>query len=82
MTRSLAENVDVVDLGAAWINNANQSEIYSLAQDINFVLVQQRAQGYSLTRNQDGQIDQIPHGAETKVRAYRTSRQIYNNFSI
>lgn len=58
----------VVDLGAAWINDTNQSEIYSLAQEFQFDLVKQRDHGDSVSRGPDGQIDKLPYGMPAKVR--------------
>lgn len=58
----------IVDLGAAWINDTNQTEIYSLAQEFRFDLVKQRDEGDSVTRGPDGQIDKVPYGMLGKVR--------------
>ncbi|CAF3528040.1 unnamed protein product [Fusarium graminearum] len=51
-----------VDLGAAWINDTNQSEMYKLAQEFGFDLIKQRATGLNLHQQLDGKVDKIPHG--------------------
>lgn len=50
-----------VDLGAAWINDTNQSEMYKLAREFGFDLVEQRATGMNLTRGHDGKLVKFPH---------------------
>jgi monoamine oxidase len=52
-----------VDLGAAWLNDTNQSEIYKLAQEFGFDLIKQRATGLNLHQQLDGKVDKIPHGS-------------------
>ena len=37
-----------VDLGAAWLNDTNQSEMYKLANEFGFDLIKQRATGFNL----------------------------------
>jgi monoamine oxidase len=51
-----------VDLGAAWINDTNQSEMYKLAQEFGFDLIKQRDTGLNLHQKLDGKVDKIPHG--------------------
>lgn len=51
-----------VDLGAAWLNDTNQSEIYKLAKDFGFDLIKQRATGLNLHQQPDGKVVKLPHG--------------------
>ncbi|KAM0340249.1 hypothetical protein ACHAPU_010593 [Fusarium lateritium] len=52
-----------VDLGAAWLNDTNQSEMYKLAQEFNFDLIKQRATGLNLHQQVDGKVVKLKHGA-------------------
>ncbi|KAF4445134.1 hypothetical protein F53441_10976 [Fusarium austroafricanum] len=51
-----------VDLGAAWINDTTQSEMYKLAQEFGFDLIKQRATGLNLHQQPDGKVVKLPHG--------------------
>ncbi|KAG5787854.1 hypothetical protein H9Q69_013076 [Fusarium xylarioides] len=51
----------LVDLGAAWINDSNQKEMYALAQEFGFDLIVQRTEGLSLDQS-DGTTHAIPYG--------------------
>ncbi|CVL00467.1 related to amine oxidase [flavin-containing] B [Fusarium mangiferae] len=51
----------LVDLGAAWINDSNQKEMYALAQDFGFELIVQRTEGLSLDQS-NGTTHAIPYG--------------------
>ncbi|CAG7564046.1 unnamed protein product [Fusarium equiseti] len=51
-----------VDLGAAWLNDTNQSEMYKLANDFGFDLIKQRATGFNLHQEPDGKVIKLPHG--------------------
>lgn len=44
-----ANNSARVELGSAWINGSNQSEMYKLSQDFGFELVVQRTEGNSVS---------------------------------
>ncbi|RGP80885.1 hypothetical protein FLONG3_1033 [Fusarium longipes] len=52
-----------VDLGAAWLNDTNQSEMFKLAQEFGFDLIKQRATGLNLHQEPDGNVVKIPHGS-------------------
>jgi monoamine oxidase len=52
-----------VDLGAAWINDTNQSEMYKLAQEFGFDLIKQHDTGYNLARGSDGKVTKFPFDA-------------------
>jgi monoamine oxidase len=56
-----------VDLGAAWINDTNQSYMYALAKKFGFDLKVQRAKGLTLHQIQDGEVIALPYG-EAPVR--------------
>ncbi|RBR17892.1 uncharacterized protein FIESC28_06331 [Fusarium coffeatum] len=51
-----------VDLGAAWLNDTNQSEMYKLANEFGFDLIKQRATGFNLHEETDGKVVKLPHG--------------------
>lgn len=51
-----------VDLGAAWINDTNQSEMYALAKEFGFELIQQRVTGDGLEQQPDGSVISFPPG--------------------
>jgi monoamine oxidase len=56
-----------VDLGAAWLNDTNQSEIFKLAQEFGFDLIEQRATGYNLHQEANGDVTKITHGVGMPV---------------
>jgi monoamine oxidase len=43
-----------VDLGAAWINDTNQSKMFALSQRFNLETIMQRAEGNDLHQVPDG----------------------------
>ncbi|KAH6996950.1 putative amine oxidase [Ilyonectria destructans] len=51
-----------VDVGAAWINDTNQSEMYALAKEFGFELIQQRVTGDGLEQQPDGSVISFPPG--------------------
>ena len=52
-----------VDLGAAWINDTNQSKMFALSQRFGLETIEQRAQGNDLHQIPDGSIKIVPFGA-------------------
>ncbi|KAH7410919.1 hypothetical protein BKA64DRAFT_772306 [Cadophora sp. MPI-SDFR-AT-0126] len=52
----------VVELGAAWINDTNQSEMWALAQRYGFETVVQRAEGLDCVQSGDGSVKTQPYG--------------------
>ncbi|PHH81759.1 hypothetical protein CDD82_7929 [Ophiocordyceps australis] len=52
----------LVDMGAAWLNDTSQSEIYGLAKEFGFELVEQRATGINLHRDSRGEIHRVAYG--------------------
>lgn len=57
----------LIDVGAAWINDTNQSEMYALAQKYGFELVKQRAEGRNLYQDAEGNVSVLPYGSPAKV---------------
>ncbi|UNI18539.1 Monoamine oxidase [Purpureocillium takamizusanense] len=57
----------LVDMGAAWINDTSQSEMYNLAREFGFDLVEQRTGGTSLYRDGEGEVHCIPYGVPAKL---------------
>lgn len=57
----------VLDMGAAWINDTTQSEIYNLAKEFGFDLVEQRTGGTNLYKDDNGEVHCIPYGMPAKV---------------
>ncbi|KAJ4251850.1 hypothetical protein NW762_011147 [Fusarium torreyae] len=51
-----------VDMGAAWINDSNQSEMFTLSKEFGFDLVVQKAEGRSLYQDAEGNVKTIPFG--------------------
>ncbi|KAM3496824.1 hypothetical protein MY10362_009805 [Beauveria mimosiformis] len=68
----------VVDLGAAWINDSNQPEMYAMAQEFGFDLVVQRTEGQSISQDDKGQMSLIPYGMPANL----TSEQASELFSF
>lgn len=58
---SSSKSDGIVDLGAAWINDSSQKEMYALAQEFGFDLVVQRTEGLSLDQS-NGTTHAIPYG--------------------
>ncbi|KAI2467498.1 amine oxidase [Annulohypoxylon bovei var. microspora] len=52
-----------VDIGAAWINNTSQSEMYALARGFGFELIEQRTTGDNLKQIFDGSVQRRPYGS-------------------
>ncbi|EWY80864.1 hypothetical protein FOYG_16781 [Fusarium oxysporum NRRL 32931] len=54
-----------VDLGAAWINDSSQTEMFALAQAFGFDLVKQRAEGISIYQDELGNVTLTPYEMES-----------------
>ncbi|KAF7546799.1 hypothetical protein G7Z17_g8186 [Cylindrodendrum hubeiense] len=52
-----------VDLGAGWLNDTGQREMYALAKEFGFDLIQQRATGEDLEQKSDGSVVTLPFGS-------------------
>jgi monoamine oxidase len=50
------------DLGAAWINDTNQSEMFKLFQKYGFDTEVQRACGDTIVHLADGSLEKVPYG--------------------
>lgn len=50
------------DLGAAWINDTNQSEMFKLFQKYGLETEVQRASGDTIIHLADGSLDKVPYG--------------------
>lgn len=57
----------VVDLGAAWINDTNQSRMYELAQRYGAELIEQNTDGNCVLQDVDGTCTPFPYGELPKV---------------
>lgn len=66
----------LVDMGAAWINDSNQSEMFRLAQEFGFDLIVQRAEGGSLAESMGGQIVPVEYGSIGAVSFSSSNRGI------
>jgi monoamine oxidase len=56
-----------VDLGAAWINDTAQTEMYSMARAFGLTLEEQRHDGTSVYQDSFGKLTSMPYGMETGV---------------
>ena len=52
-----AKGLDKIDLGASWINNTTQSEMYDLTQRFGLELVEQHAADSHLYQRRNGSVD-------------------------
>jgi monoamine oxidase len=52
----------VVDLGAAWLNDTNQSRVIALARKYGAELIEQNTSGNCVLQNKDGQCSLFPYG--------------------
>ncbi|KAL4909138.1 hypothetical protein BDW74DRAFT_187469 [Aspergillus multicolor] len=52
----------VVDLGAAWINDTNQSKVYALAKRYGVELIEQNTQGNAVLQDFDGNCSPFAYG--------------------
>ncbi|PVH87523.1 FAD/NAD(P)-binding domain-containing protein [Cadophora sp. DSE1049] len=62
----------VVELGAAWINDTNQSEMWALAQRYGFETVVQRAEGLDCVQGSDGSVKTQPYGVASYMAGLAT----------
>lgn len=56
-----------VDLGAAWINDTNQSKVYALAQRYGVDLIEQNTQGNAVLEDSNGNCTPFAYGELPKV---------------
>lgn len=62
-----AEGGGVFDLGAAWINDTNQSRMYELAKRYGAELIEQNTTGNCVLQDFDGKCSPFPYGELPKV---------------
>ena len=55
-------NGGLVDIGAASINDTNQTPIYAVAKKFNVELVKQRGEGYDLHGDEEGEVKKVKFG--------------------
>ncbi|KAK8242312.1 putative amine oxidase [Phyllosticta capitalensis] len=60
--RSAESNSGYNDLGAAWINDTTQSNMYALLNELKLTAVVQRVKGKDVMLSKDGQVTLVPHG--------------------
>lgn len=56
------------ELGAAWINDTNQSRMWTLARDLNLHTFEQNTKGDVVVQDFAGQLVKFPYGEAPKVR--------------
>ncbi|EHA51353.1 hypothetical protein MGG_17287 [Pyricularia oryzae 70-15] len=61
-SQELAGGGGVVDLGAAWINDTNQSRMYNIAQRYGAELIEQNTQGRVVLEDLDGKVSSFTYG--------------------
>lgn len=61
------EGGGVVDLGAAWINDSNQSRMYELARRFGAELIEQNTTGNCVLQDVDGRCTPFPYGELPQV---------------
>lgn len=60
----------VIDLGAAWINDTNQSRMVALARQYGADLIEQNTQGECVFQDFDGSCSSFPYGELPPVRSF------------
>lgn len=68
--KSSSKPAGVNDLGATWVNDTNQSEIWKLFEKYNLGAVVQRATGTSFRQSEDGTTVAHPYHRESSVSTY------------
>lgn len=58
-----------IDLGGAWINDSNQSRVYSLARRLGLDLFEQATDGDCIVQQSNGEVLRFPYGEIPKVRS-------------
>ncbi|KAH6693855.1 hypothetical protein F5X68DRAFT_164748 [Plectosphaerella plurivora] len=61
-SQPLADGKGVVDLGAAWINDTNQSRVYALARKYGAELIQQNTEGDVVLQDSEGRCSTFAYG--------------------
>lgn len=61
-SQPLPSGEGIIDLGAAWINDTNQSRMFELAQQFGAELIEQNTDGDCVLQESDGGILHFPYG--------------------
>ena len=67
-SQPLTKGDGVVDLGAAWINDSNQSRMFALAKRFGAELIEQNTTGNCVFQGFDGSCSAFPYGELPRVR--------------
>ncbi|EEP77281.1 predicted protein [Uncinocarpus reesii 1704] len=70
------KNGKLVDVGAAWINDTNQSKIYALAKRFDLDLIEQNTNGYCVMQEEDGKTILFEYGSVPKFSAQETANMV------
>lgn len=71
-SQPLPDSKGVVDLGAAWINDVNQTQVYALAKKYNAELIEQNTLGDCGIQDKEGRVGrfgygELPHVSSTSL---------------
>lgn len=61
-SQQLPDGKGTVDLGAAWINDVNQTRVYALAKQYNAEMIEQNTAGNCAIQGASGTISSFPYG--------------------
>lgn len=61
-SQPLSDSKGVVDLGAAWINDVNQTQVYELAKKYNAEFIEQNTTGDCAIQDSEGGIGKFAYG--------------------
>ena len=61
-SQQLSDGRGTVDLGAAWINDVNQTQVYALAKQYNAELIEQNTTGNCAIQDASGTVSGFPYG--------------------
>ncbi|EOD48091.1 Flavin-containing amine [Neofusicoccum parvum] len=61
-SKPLSDGTGVIDLGAAWINDTNQSRMFAMAQQFGAELIEQNTTGNCVLQDFDGSCSPFPYG--------------------
>lgn len=76
-SQQLSDGRGTVDLGAAWINDVNQTQVYALAKQYNAELIEQNTTGNCAIQDASGTISNFPYGELPSV-SFRPCLAILN----
>ncbi|PVH88189.1 amine oxidase, partial [Cadophora sp. DSE1049] len=83
----LANGKGNVDIGAAWINDTNQSHVYALTKRFGIELLEQNVDGDCIFQDKDGATHAFPYGtspkfSEAQVTDLERIRDIIHDLSV